>query len=90
MLFVILYYMLFLFKYNIYFIMYIVYLYCILYTTVSRQGTPYQSMGQFFCYCAGKFPPHSAIPRFLLRGPGPSGRGKERKRVERLRKFLSF
>jgi hypothetical protein len=46
----------------IYIIMYIVYLYRILYTTVSRQGTPYQSMGQFFVIAQESFP---RIRRFL-------------------------
>ena len=88
MLFVILYYMLFLFKYNIYFIMYIVYLYCILYTTVSRQGTPYQSMGQFFVIAQESFP---RIRRFLDFYCAVLAQvEEERKRVERLRKFLSF
>ena len=90
MFFVILYYMLFLFKYNIYIYIYY-HVHCIsishiIYNSITTRDT-LPIHGPIFCYCAGKFPPHSAIPRFLLRGPGPSGRGKERKRVERLESF---
>ena len=65
----------------------IVHLHSKLFSTVSRQRTPYQSIGQFLCPCAGKFSSHSAIPRFLLCGPGPRGRENKGKRVERPRRL---